>query len=129
MDSPLLQKYGRPPDTRADSLLLRRLRERFEPRAVVVVEARHAGELLAFSLFAHVGNTLIAVYTGARYDDPRSRLTHFATHFYEPARLAPTLGVERVSYGLGSWQAKRQRGATLTPLSAAGKLITAQRAA
>jgi hypothetical protein len=114
----LVTKYGAQPAPDRDRRLLARVQAGFRPDETRVMTARRDGKLLGFTLFAQDGPSWTALLTGADYDDPDYRLTYFATAFYRPAALAPERGVRRISYGLGSWEAKRLRGCELTPLYA-----------
>jgi uncharacterized protein len=118
----LVAKYGGAPSAERDRRLLRHLATAYRPDELCVVTARRGGKLLGFMLFAADGldgSAWTALLTGADYDDPDSRFTYFATAFYRPAGLAARRGVRRVSYGFGSWEAKRLRGCRLVPVHAA----------
>jgi uncharacterized protein len=123
----LVVKYGGTPSAERDGRLLDYVRASFTPAEICVVTARRRGLLLGFFLLVQDGDCWTALLTGADYDEPCSRFTYFATGFYTPAALAPARGVRTISYGLGSWEAKRLRGCELTALSAAGlRLATAR---
>ncbi len=112
----LLDKYGLPVDEAKESGTLARLVEHFADEDLTVVEARAGQRLLGYTLLVRDGQTWTALMTGSDYTDPLSVYCYFATCYYEPARRAPHAGVSRISYGMGSWEAKRLRGCTLTPL-------------
>jgi uncharacterized protein len=112
----LVGKYGGSPDPAKEAAMLARIRAAF-PGAATVFAARAGGPLLGFGVFVQDGPTWTPLLCGADYGVPESRLTYFATLFYEPAALAPALGVRTIPYGLGSWQAKRLRGCELVPLT------------
>jgi predicted N-acyltransferase len=112
----LLAKYGLPSDEARESGVLTRLVENFDDEDLTVMEARARQRLLGYTLLIRDGSTWTALMTGTDYTDPLSAYCYFATCYYEPARRAPHLGVSRISYGMGSWEAKRLRGCALTPL-------------
>jgi len=112
----LLDKYGQPADEAKESGMIARIVENFADEDVTVMEARVGRRLLGFTLLIRDGLTWTALMTGTDYTDPLSAYCYFATCYYEPARCAPHFGVSRISYGMGSWEAKRLRGCRLTQL-------------
>jgi uncharacterized protein len=102
-----------------DAGLLDRIRHNFGSEEICVTTARHDGRLLSYMLFLQDGEHWTALFNGSDYDDPRASYAYFATAFYQAASLAPRCGVTEISYGLGSWHAKQQRGCKLVPLHAA----------
>jgi hypothetical protein len=115
----LLVKYGSAAAPERDTRMLAKLRALFRPAEICVVTARRAGRLLGFVLLVQDGDCWTGLLNGADYDEPSSRFTYFATGYYRPAELAPQRGVRKISYGVGSWEAKRLRGCQLSPLFAA----------
>lgn len=116
----LVEKYGGAADLERETARLRRVASLFSPEEITVLVAERDGEPLGFTLFLRDGRTWTAYLTGADYTANTARLAYFATSYYRPAELAPQLGVERIGYGLGSWEAKRWRGCGERPLWAAG---------
>lgn len=115
----LVGKYGERPNASRDARLLDQILTSFRPDELCLITARRDGDLLSFMLFGQDGDHWTALLTGADYDEPRSRFTYFACAFYHPAILAPRHGVRCISYGIGSWEAKRLRGCRLRPVFAA----------
>src|ERR671938_85898 len=68
------------------------------------------GRPLRFSLSIRQRETWYMLWTGADYEAPAHRLTYFDCLFYEPVRVAPSLGIARIVYGLGDEEAKALRG-------------------
>ena len=120
----LAAKYDGRPDAGKEAAVLERFRASFAPEELTLFTAERGGKLLCFSLFVRDGTHWTAYSGAADYDDPASRFAYFATHFYRPLGLAASLGIRTVGYGLGSVEAKRRRGCRLTPLLAAGRLIS-----
>ncbi|MEU7411090.1 GNAT family N-acetyltransferase [Streptomyces sp. NPDC042638] len=119
----LVTKYGGVPDARREAGSLRHLREHFGERNVLVVEARQRGRLLSFTLLVRDGDQWTVLMSGTDYTHPDASFTYFATMFYRPAELAPEYGIRSFAYGLGTLQAKRLRGCTVSSLSAAALLL------
>ena len=71
---------------------------------------------VGFAMFARHEGEWTCIAVGFDYADERSRLAYFGTAFYAAAEHAYAEGVRTISYGQGSWQAKRGRGCTGTPL-------------
>lgn len=111
----LVGKYGGTPDRARETAALDRIRATFGAAATVFT-ARAGTTPLGFAVFAQDGPVWAPLFCGADYGRPESRLTYFATLFYEPAACAPGLGVRTIPYGLGSWQAKVLRGCARVPL-------------
>lgn len=76
-----------------------------------------AADDVGFAMFARYEGTWTCTAVGFDYADERSRLAYFGTAFYAAAEHAYAEGVRTISYGQGSWQAKRGRGCTGTPLT------------
>ncbi|MFD3649855.1 GNAT family N-acetyltransferase [Streptomyces cyaneofuscatus] len=106
----LVAKYGGTPDADKERVFFGRLRDTFGAGALTTFATEHGGRLMSFGLFVRDGDHWTALLTGSDYRRPQARLGYFATLFYAPARVAPTLGITAVGYGLGSWQAKTSRG-------------------
>jgi uncharacterized protein len=119
----LMAKYGLPGDAAREAATLATLRGRFPPGDVVVVEAVRDGRPLAFALFVRDGDSWTSLMSGADYTADEG-FTYFAVMFYRPAELAPRHGITRIVYGLGTLEAKRLRGCTMTDLWAAGSVVT-----
>lgn len=82
----------------------------------VVLVAR-PGKAVGFAMFARHESSWTCTAVGFDYADERSRLAYFGTAFYAAAEHAYAEGVRTISYGQGSWAAKRSRGCTGTPLN------------
>jgi hypothetical protein len=121
----VIAKYGGHPSVKADLGMLDRIRTLFTADEIFVSTARHDGKLLGFMLFLQDGDHWTAFFNGMDYDDPHSRYIYFATAFYHPVGVAPQRGIRNISYGLGSWEAKRLRGCNLVPLAAAELRLSA----
>ncbi|MFF0478803.1 GNAT family N-acetyltransferase [Streptomyces sp. NPDC004284] len=119
----LMAKYGAVPDPQREAGSFRHLREHFGPDNVWIVEARKNGALLSFTMLVRDGDQWTALMSGTDYQHPDASFTYFATMFYRPAELAPQQGITTISYGLGTVQAKRLRGCTVSTLSAAGLVL------
>lgn len=119
----LVEKYGGVPDQQREIDTVRLLREQFGPGDVLVVEAVKDGRPLAFAVFIRDGDVWTSLMSGADYTREESVFTYFAVMFYRPAALAPVLGISKIVYGLGTLEAKRLRGCTMTGLWAAGSLV------
>lgn len=121
--SNLIEKYGGPPDVERESRGLDTLRRCFSEDDLRVFEAVRDGKSLSFGLFVRDGSHWTGLMTGSDYSHPDSALTYFATFFYQPAAVAPEYGIDRISYGIGSLEAKRLRGCTLRTLYAAHRVL------
>lgn len=119
----LVTKYGGVPDERREAESLHHLREHFGADNVMVVQARKGDELISFSLVIRDGDQWTVPMSGNLYDRDDAAFTYFATMFYRPAELAPALGITSIAYGLGTIEAKRLRGCTVSTLLAAARLI------
>jgi hypothetical protein len=118
----LLEKYGATPDPEREAFSLRYLRDHFGADDLLVIEARAAERLLAFSLFICDGDFWTVLMNGEDYDDPAASFTYFETMFYRPAELAALSGVHTIGYGIGTIAAKRSRGCATRTLYAAVKV-------
>ncbi|MEU3934423.1 GNAT family N-acetyltransferase [Streptomyces sp. NPDC029044] len=119
----LMTKYGAVPDGEREAASFRHLRDHFGPDNVWIVEARKGGALLSFTMLVRDGDQWTALMSGTDYENPDASFTYFATMFYRPAELAPGQGITTISYGLGTVQAKKLRGCTVSTLSAAGLVL------
>ncbi|MBL7253388.1 GNAT family N-acetyltransferase [Paractinoplanes lichenicola] len=119
----LVTKYGGVPDARREADSFRHLRDHFGPENVWIVEARKRGALLSFAMLVRDGDQWTVLMSGTDYTHPDASFTYFATVFYRPAELAPAQGITTIAYGLGTVQAKKLRGCTVSMLSAAGLLL------
>ncbi|MGY0019268.1 GNAT family N-acetyltransferase [Streptomyces sp. cg35] len=119
----LVSKYGGEVDDEREAASFRHLRDHFGPENVWIVEARKDGALLSFTMLVRDGDQWTALMSGTDYEHPDATFTYFATMFYRPAELAPEQGITTIAYGLGTVQAKRVRGCTVSTLSAAGLLL------
>lgn len=119
----LVAKYGGKPDPEKEAGVLRRIRSIFPPDDVTVIMAEREGEAVGCGVFIQDADTWIPVLTGADYSSPQHRLTYFSTIFYTPAEIAPGIGVKKIPYGLGSWEAKRLRGCEVSPLYGAALTV------
>jgi hypothetical protein len=119
----LVTKYGGVPDAKREADSFRHLRDHFGPENVWIVEARQRDALLSFTMLVRDGDQWTALMSGTDYEHPDASFTYFATMFYRPAELAPGQGITTIAYGLGTVQAKRLRGCTVSTLSAAGLLL------
>lgn len=75
-----------------------------------------AGHAVGFAMFARHDDAWTCVAVGFDYTDERSRLAYFGTAYYAAVEHAYAEQVRTISYGQGSWEAKRARGCTGTPL-------------
>ncbi|MFB8087555.1 GNAT family N-acetyltransferase [Streptomyces sp. NPDC055992] len=119
----IVTKYGGVPDAEREAGSFRHLRDHFGPENVWVVEARKDGALLSFTMLVRDGDQWTALMSGTDYEHPDASFTYFATMFYRPAELAPGQGITTIAYGLGTVQAKRVRGCTVSTLLAAGLVL------
>jgi uncharacterized protein len=119
----LVAKYGGRPDPEKEAGVLRRIRSIFPPDDVTAIIAESDGEALGCGVFVQDGDTWMPILTGGDYTSPGHRLTYFSTIFYTPAEMAPGLGIKRIPYGLGSWEAKRLRGCSVNPLFGAALVV------
>jgi uncharacterized protein len=115
----LVAKYGGNPSPEKGAHAIAQVRTYFSADEVRLFTARSDDRLLNFALMLKDGSTWTAFMTGSDYADPRSRYGYFAVTYYQPAAAASALGIERIIYGLGSWEAKRLRGCRMEPLWAA----------
>jgi len=119
----LTQKYGGHADPAKETALLARVRKFFDPKDLLVFEARRRERLHGFTMFVRDDAHWTAFLTGTDYTNPAAQLSYFATCFYQPAARAPRVGVEAIAYGFGAWQAKRLRGCRLRPVHIAVRRI------
>lgn len=116
----LAERYDGASDPERERRILQRLRDHVDPDDITVFTADKDGEMLGFGLFVKDGSEWTAAIAGTNYRHPDSEFTYFANNYYQPAETAPRVGVTMISYGPGSWDAKRRRGCRLSPLYAAG---------
>jgi len=119
----LVEKYGGQPHPAKEQGMLDRLRSEFRAGEVTVFAASRGDRMLGFSLFVQEGVHWVPLLTGSDYGDQDARFTYFATLFYRPCAEAAGRGVTKISFGLGSWEAKRLRGCYLSPLQGAAALV------
>ncbi len=114
----LVRKYRGADDPDAERTKLRRIVDDVAGgHPHVLLATAGSGAVLGFALFAEHGGGWHCLALGSDYDDPRSRLTYFATAYYRAAELAYSCGVRTIGYGLGAWRAKRARGCQPVPLT------------
>ena len=114
----LLAQRGQRPDPALEARRLDAVLDAFGDD-VRVFGCFQGGELVRVGSFLVHGPEWVAFWTGARYDHPAAALTYFEAVFYRPVAEAVREGVSRIGYGMGSPEAKRRRGARLTPVAAA----------
>jgi uncharacterized protein len=119
----LLRKYGQPADAQRERAVLIGVASTFPADLATVVYACAGDDLIGFTLFLDCHPTWVALMTGTAYGHPGSAMTYFATCYYEAARLAPSRGYRTISYGMGSWEAKRLRGCALAPVHIGWRLL------
>lgn len=119
----LVAKYGSRPNPDKEAANLAILRREFSASELTTFAAIRAGKMMSFGIFAREGGDWIPMLTGSDYDDDYSPLTYFATLYYRPCQVAPAIGVTKMWFGLGSWEAKRLRGCRLRPLVGAARLV------
>jgi predicted N-acyltransferase len=83
---------------------------------VVVTSRGPEGEPISFSLSYIVDDTVHVRMSGMEYSRARETGSYFHTGYYAPIRLAYKHGISSVELGLGSFEAKLNRGALLEPL-------------
>jgi len=106
-------KYGLPASERAERDRLEMVLESLAGSIhVFVVGPDDETRPLSFSLFVRDGAVWHSLYCGTDYTNPRSRRTYFEAVYYAPVSAGAALGISRISYGLGSGEAKRLRGCT-----------------
>ena len=111
----LVTKYGGRPDPAGEARRLAAVREAFGDDAVVfqvVLDDR----VISASVFLRSGRRWVAHLTGTDHSHTAATLLYFATMFYAPVARAPKCGITEIRYGFGSWEAKRLRGCTATPV-------------
>jgi predicted N-acyltransferase len=108
------RKYG---DLVTDAQMARylRLQEAYLGETSTVFVEERDGDILGFTLYYAHGGTL---YSRAGGFDPRraAPYAYFNVSVYAPIRHAIERGLTTLDLGLGSYQAKRLRGADVTPL-------------
>lgn len=114
----LLERRGQRPDRAVEGRRLDSVLDAFGDD-VRVFGCFQRGELVRTGSFLVDGPEWVAFWTGARYDHPAAALTYFEAVFYRPVAEAVREGASRIGYGMGSPEAKRRRGARLTPVGAA----------
>jgi hypothetical protein len=114
----LLAQRGQRPDPAVEARRLDAILDAFGDD-VRVFGCFQGGELVRCGSFLVHGSEWTAFWTGARYDHPATALTYFEAIFYRPIAEAVREGVSSICYGMGSSEAKRRRGARLTPVGAA----------
>ncbi|MFF7991028.1 hypothetical protein ACFZDG_14730 [Kitasatospora xanthocidica] len=119
----LAEKYDGVSDIERERRILNGLREHVAPEDLTVFTASKNGTMLGFGLMVRDGAEWTAAIAGTNYRTEESEFTYFANLYYQPAALASTYGIRTISYGPGSWDAKRRRGCRLSPLYAAGLLL------
>ncbi|ANZ39455.1 hypothetical protein BBK82_28800 [Lentzea guizhouensis] len=85
--------------------------------SITLVARPDSGNAVGFAMFARHDGDWTCTAVGFDYTDARSRLAYFGTAYYAAAEHAYAERVRTIGYGQGSWQAKRSRGCTGTPLT------------
>ncbi|TLQ47799.1 GNAT family N-acetyltransferase [Streptomyces marianii] len=120
----LVEKYRGSCDPAHERSTFEQLRELVAADDITIFTATKDGRLLNFGLFVRDGDEWVAFLTGADYQSGQEGLGYFANLFYRPAALAPSLGIRTILYGPSARDAKRRRGCRVTPLFAAGKILS-----
>ena len=105
----LRSRYGQRGDVEWARAETARLRDTVRDR-VVVASARRDGKLLGFVTAFRDGRDLRTRSAGFDYALLRDEYCYFNVVYYEPIRWAAQRGLERIWYGLGSYEAKALRG-------------------
>lgn len=123
----LIAKYDGSADQAKEAAIFKSIREHVDPADITVLGLSTGERLVSFSLFIQDDREWTAMFAGSNYADPGSSLGYFSTLFYQPAALAPARGVDLISYGATSLDAKRRRGCHVTPVYAAALRLPGQR--
>jgi uncharacterized protein len=113
----LVERYGQKPDEDLETTNMRGLLTCFGEDRVRLYCSFLDGRVIGFSLYVVWRDSWYAAYTGT-YVSPRTRLAYFGHLFYAPIEGAAAEGTRVVDFGIGAWEAKRHRGACLTPVDA-----------
>jgi predicted N-acyltransferase len=112
----LMEKYGHGYDIERELATFRTVEHHIAGMTRVFL-ARRDGEIVAFAHGYEWGPTLGMALTGQDYEAVGSRsYAHFQTTYYEPIRYAIARGLRLVDFGVGGYEAKLNRGCTLSPL-------------
>lgn len=116
----LIEKYDGHVDRAEQAAIFAMIREHVTPQDITVFTVSTPDRrLLSFSLFIQDGPEWTIMLTGSAYGEPDVGYSYFSVMFYQPAEVAPELGVELLAYGYGTLDAKRRRGCALSPYYAA----------
>jgi predicted N-acyltransferase len=115
----LIAKYDGSVDLREQAAIFDMIREHVAPEDITVFTVSKGDRLLSFSLFIQDGAEWTVMLTGTAYGDPDADYGYFSAMFYQPIEQAPARGVRLLAYGYGTLDAKRRRGAQLSPYYAA----------
>ena len=111
----LQRKYGHDPEGAHETLEW--IVTNFRDLAGAVVVSDGASPV-AFHVFYRLEDVLYAYLGGQRYDPlARQTFAYFHAMFYEPIKMAIRLGVQRIEYGIGTYEAKIKRGCKVDPVS------------
>lgn len=115
----LIEKYDGSVNRADQARMIDMIREHVAPDDITVFTVCEDDRILSFSLFIQDGPEWTVMLTGTDYGHPNASYGYFSAMFYQPIEQAPTRGVELLAYGYGTLDAKRRRGAQLSPYYAA----------
>lgn len=120
------QRYGHDNTAEDGRQYMRALSEQFAGHDMVFT-ARRGGKLIAAAVYFRWNDILAGRVVGFDYANLAHAMEYFNLYFYQPVSYACEHGVTRILCGLGSWDAKQQRGAQLSGLwaIAVGPTVTA----
>jgi uncharacterized protein len=114
LETELMVKYGLTGwQPRHSAAALRAVRDVLGDRALVSY-ARDEGVIVGFGLLLTHQDQWFAHRTGFDYHRRKGLPLYFELLYYRPIELAPSYGITAVHYGVGSAEAKRSRGCTMT---------------
>ena len=104
------RKYGHRAVEAEERERISRLVHGWPDKVLVVGAFNRQDRLLAYTVSIRDGARLNALLSGTDYEQSDARLTHFLVGYYWLVEIAEQYGFDRISYGIGSPQAKQQRG-------------------
>lgn len=109
-----LRKYGQQVDARRMRSVFERYAEVFQDDVLVLL-AREEGRTVAYTTVYRWGDALYLRSWGTAPGCDRTGAVYFKLVFYEPVRLAYSLGARRIHLGPLAYEGKVLRGARLEP--------------
>ncbi|MEV4628240.1 GNAT family N-acetyltransferase [Micromonospora sp. NPDC049523] len=115
LSAQVFQRYGAVGAEGKRLTRYRRMVEHWSPDLTVLL-LRDTSGIVGFSSLVPWDGDLYVLDYGLDYDRAGAHAEYFQLVYYEPLRIAAAAGLQRVQLGKSALQAKRLRGAVVTPL-------------